>query len=109
MPPRSPNAVRRDKLSFRRAGGIRRIVGVPAQDESSRSVNPVTGLFEPEATRLGRALAVLGDAGTPDLANWSLRLTPSETIRPDGSRRAALCLRPGHKDAGQRLGAGKLA
>ena len=75
MPPRSPRAVRRDKLFFRWAGGIRRIVGVPAQDESPRSVNPVTGLFESEATRLARTLAVLGDAGTPDLAKWSLRLT----------------------------------
>jgi heptosyltransferase-3 len=78
MPPRSPRAVRRDKLFFRWAGGIRRIVGVPAHDDSSRSVNPVTGLFESEATRLARTLAVLGDAGTPDLANWSLRLTSSE-------------------------------
>src|SRR5579864_4320807 len=67
LPPRSPKAIRRDKLFFKWAGGIRRIIGVPPRDESSRSVNPVTGLYEPEATRLARTLAVLGDAGTADL------------------------------------------
>jgi heptosyltransferase-3 len=77
MQPRSPKAVRRDKLFFKWAGGIRRIVGVPGRDEP-RSINPVTGLYEPEATRSARTLAVLGNAGTADLANWSLRLTPSE-------------------------------
>lgn len=78
MPPRSPKAVARDKLFFKWASGIRRIVGVPVGDESARILNPVTGLYEPEAARLARTLAVLGNAGTADLAKWNLRLTPSE-------------------------------
>ena len=78
MPPRSPKAVTRDKLFFKWAGGVRRIVGAPVGDESVRAVNPVTGLYEPEAERLARTLSALGNAGTADLANWSLRLTPSE-------------------------------
>ena len=78
MPVRSPKAVRRDKLFFKWAGGVKRIVGIPAGGESSRAVNSVTGLYEAEAARLGRTLAELGDAGIADLANWSLRLTPSE-------------------------------
>lgn len=78
MPPRSPKAVVRDKLFFKWASGIRRIVGVPVGDESARILNPVTGLYEPEAARLARTLAVLGNAGTADLAKWNLRLTPSE-------------------------------
>jgi heptosyltransferase III len=80
MPLRSSKAVRRDKLFFRWACGTRRIVGAPAGDNSSRGVNPVTGLYEPEAARLARTLAELGDAGTADLANWSLRLTTSERL-----------------------------
>lgn len=75
---RTPKDVRRDKLFFKWAGGVRRIVGAPSGDESSREVNPVTGFYEPEAARLARTLAVVGNAGTADLTNWSLRLTPSE-------------------------------
>jgi hypothetical protein len=78
MPPRSSKDVRRDELFLKWAGGIRRIVGAPVGDESARTVNPATGLYESEAVRLARTLAVLGDAGTADLANWSLGLTPSE-------------------------------
>ena len=78
MPPRSSKDARRDELFLKWAGGIRRIVGLPAGGEFSRELNPVTGLYEPEAARLARTLADLGDAGTTDLANWSLRLTASE-------------------------------
>jgi ADP-heptose:LPS heptosyltransferase len=102
MPPRSPKAARRDKLFFKWAGGVRRIVGAPADDESGRVVNPITGLYEPEAARLARTLAVLGNAGTADLANWSLRLRPSErqfalTALGDLSGKPLLACGPGTK------------
>ena len=80
MPPRSSKDVRRDKLFLKWAGGIGRIVGLPTGAELSREPIAVTGLYQPEATRLARTVAELGDAGIADLANWSLRLTLSERL-----------------------------
>jgi ADP-heptose:LPS heptosyltransferase len=78
MPVRAKSAVRRDKWFFRLLGGVRRIVGVPDSPDLSRIEDPVTGLYEAEAKRLARTVAALGDAGTGDLRNWDLRLTPAE-------------------------------
>jgi heptosyltransferase-3 len=78
MPVRGLKAVKRDKWFFRLAGGVKRIIGLPTQDELTRACNPVTGMYEAEASRLARALHELGDAGLSELTNWSLRLTEAE-------------------------------
>ncbi len=78
MPLRSPKALRRDKRFFKFACGIRSIVGLTEAAEPVRIQDPSTALYESEAVRLARTLETLGDAATPDLTNWSLRLTRSE-------------------------------
>jgi len=78
MPVRPLRAVQRDKWFFRLAGGVKRIVGLPSAAELERVQNPVTGLYEAEASRLARTMAALGDAAPGDLANWDLRLSQAE-------------------------------
>jgi heptosyltransferase III len=78
MPVRPLSAVRRDKWFFRLAAGVKRIIGLPGPAELTRVQDPVTGLYESEASRLARTVAALGDAATGDLANWDLRLTSEE-------------------------------
>ena len=78
MPVRSLKAVRRDKWFFMLACGISRIVGLPFESHLSRDLDPETGLYEAEATRLARTIAALGDAGSAELANWDLRLDSEE-------------------------------
>jgi heptosyltransferase-3 len=78
MPLRNPRAVKRDQWFFRLAGGVRRIVGVPAAAELVRIQNPATEMYRPEAVRLAQTVRVLGDAEPEKLENWSLRLTPGE-------------------------------
>ena len=75
MPLRGAKAVRRDRWFFRLAG-VKRIVGV--REEPGHRLDPATGLYEPEAKRLARGLASLGDAHPEDLANWDMRLTDAE-------------------------------
>ena len=78
MPVRPLPAVFRDKWFFCLAGGVKRIIGLPGPAELERVQDPVTGLYESEASRLARTVAALGDAATGDLANWDLRLTQDE-------------------------------
>lgn len=78
MPVRSLKAVKRDRWFFRLAGGVKRILGLPTQDELNRVFDPATGIYEAEALRLARSMRQLGDAGLGELANWSLRLTEVE-------------------------------
>lgn len=78
MPVRAPRAVRRDKWFFKLAGGVGRIVGLPGVDESSNRFDPATGLYEAEAERLARTIAVLGDAHADEIANWDPRLSSAE-------------------------------
>jgi heptosyltransferase III len=78
MPVRPLNNVRRDRWFFRLAG-VRRIIGLPSEDELRHHFDPATGLYDSESNRLARAIAALGDAHTEDLANWDLRLTAAET------------------------------
>ena len=77
MPARSPKQVGRDRWFFRLAG-VRRMVGLPGEEELKHRFDPATGLYEAEADRLARGLAALGDAHPEDLANWDLRLTAAE-------------------------------
>jgi len=78
MPVRPMKMVTRDKWFFRLAAGVSRIIGLPEPADLVRNQDPVTGFYEPEATRLARTVRVLGDPGLENLANWSLRLTPAE-------------------------------
>jgi heptosyltransferase III len=78
MPVRPLPAVRRDKWFFRLAAGVKHIIGLPGPAELARVQDPMTGLYESEASRLARTVLALGDAATGDLANWNLRLTADE-------------------------------
>ncbi len=77
MPARSPGQVRRDWWFFRLAG-VRRMMGLPGDEEPKHRFDAATGLYEAEAHRLARGLAALGDAHPEDLGNWELRLTDAE-------------------------------
>lgn len=78
MPLRKATAVTRDRWFFRLAGGVKRIVGVPAAADLVRIQDPATGMYQAEAVRLAQTVRALGGAAPERLENWSLRLTPSE-------------------------------
>jgi ADP-heptose:LPS heptosyltransferase len=78
MPIRARKAVQRDKWFFKLAGGVKRIVGLPAADQLERVRDPETGMYEAEASRLARTVRELGDAAIGNIANWDLRLTEAE-------------------------------
>ena len=77
MPVRPLSSVKRDSMFFRFAG-VRRIIGLPTEDQLKHRFDPASGRFESEASRLGRTLVELGDASVQDLANWDLGLTSPE-------------------------------
>jgi ADP-heptose:LPS heptosyltransferase len=79
MPQRPRKIVQRDQVFFRMAG-VRRIAGLPGEDEGEleRRFNASTGLYESEASRLGRLIGELGDVNAGEPANWSLHLTEAE-------------------------------
>ena len=78
MPVRSPKAVTRDKWFFRIAGGVKRIVGLPAAEDLVRIEDSSTGMYPSEAGRLAQTMHALGDAHIESLQNWNLRLTSAE-------------------------------
>jgi ADP-heptose:LPS heptosyltransferase len=111
-PVRGIAAARRDAQFFRLCG-VREIIGLPLTDDlqKSRWLTEVPGfvrpeapmpplppdiglpfgaLLEPEAWRLARCVASLGDARLTDPASWSLHLTAAEEARA----RAVLDLEP---------------
>jgi ADP-heptose:LPS heptosyltransferase len=92
---RGLESARRDARFFRLCG-IKRLVGVPLNKDmqenrwepGSGRLRAVTapqedGWFEPEAARLTRNVAELGDASLDDPASWDLRLTEAERKRAD--------------------------
>jgi heptosyltransferase-3 len=92
MPVRGETDLRRDALFFRLAG-MRRILCLPKdEDQRVSRVDPETGLVEPEAKRLVRCLAPLGEIDLEDRAMWDLRLTAAE--RDEGARLADQVPRP---------------
>jgi ADP-heptose:LPS heptosyltransferase len=101
MPLRPWKQVRRDRIFFRLAG-VRRIVGMPREQDMNRRYDAATGLYEAEAVRLERAIAELGEAHAEDLANWDLRLNAEEknaamqALAPMQGMRQLLCA-PGCK------------
>lgn len=74
-------AARRDARFFRLCG-IRRQVGVPLTESMQENFwIEAGGALEPEAARLARNLAELGDGRLDDPANWSLRLGAAEIAK----------------------------
>ena len=73
-----PQRIWRDYLFFRSCG-IPRLIGFPFDASLRRhaALEPDT-LWESEASRLARCLAVLGAARVHDAASWDLRLTAAE-------------------------------
>jgi ADP-heptose:LPS heptosyltransferase len=77
MPVRPLKSVERDRWFFRLAG-VRRLVGLPTEEQLSHRFDGATGRFESEASRLARTLSELGDAAVEEPANFSLCLTAEE-------------------------------
>jgi heptosyltransferase-3 len=76
--PRGAFQVRRDLVYFRLIG-MTRIIGAPTRpDLLDRQIDPETDDLEQEAVRLARCFEPLGRIDLNDLAQWDLRLTPSE-------------------------------
>ena len=74
-------AARRDAAFFRLCG-VRTIVGLPDTEAMQQNMpQPPGGELEPEAARLARNIASVGDARLDDPASWSLHLTPEEQAR----------------------------
>ncbi len=73
---RGVKAARRDAMFFRLCG-VRRMIGVPVTEAMQENC-VLAGDLEPEAERLARNLAELGDARVGDEASWDLRLTDTE-------------------------------
>ena len=69
--------IRRDEIFFRMAG-VKKIVGLPVGDDLKRRFDPASGLYESEASRLGRLIGELGDVNAGDPENWRLHLTDPE-------------------------------
>jgi len=86
VPARGRVRLLRDYLFFR-ACGITRIVGIPFKSEvaqSRRYDNAGVETWEPEAERLARSLAGLGDAALNDPGSWDLRLTEQDIATAAG-------------------------
>lgn len=77
-----PSAQRDEK--FFRICGIRQMIGVPLTEAMQKHQwEEGTQSFEPEAARLARNLARLGEAYLEDPASWNLHLTNEELARAD--------------------------
>lgn len=90
-PVRGVEAAKRDARFFRLCG-IRRLIGVPVTEAMQTHRVLADGTLEPEAERLARNLAELGDAQVDSRGAWDLRLTAAEqaraeeVLRPAGER-----------------------
>jgi ADP-heptose:LPS heptosyltransferase len=78
-------AAKRDERFFKLCG-IRRMIGVPLTDDMQRNRwQQEEKALEPEAARLTRNIAELGDADLDDPAGWDLHLTREEKSRADAA------------------------
>lgn len=76
------SALRDDR--FFKFCGIRQRIGVPLTEAMQACKwEDETQSFEPEAARLTRNIAVLGDGNLDDAASWDLHLTTEEKARAD--------------------------
>jgi heptosyltransferase-3 len=84
---RGTASAQRDDQFFRFCGIIRRI-GVPVTEAmQTHRWDETTQTLEPEAARLVRNLAALGEGNLDDAASWDLHLTAEEQARADGALR----------------------
>jgi heptosyltransferase-3 len=75
---RGIDSARRDATFFRLCG-IRRLIGVPVTEDTQQNRwQQSAQSLEPEAARLARNLAELGDADLDAPGSWDLHLTPAE-------------------------------
>jgi heptosyltransferase-3 len=74
-------AAQRDATFFGKACGIGRLIGVPLTEDMQENRVSTDGVFEPEASRLARNIAELGDAAMDEPQSWELRLTASECAK----------------------------
>ncbi len=82
---RGVESAQRDERFFRLCG-IRRIVGVPVTAEMQQNLwDEAEQALEPEAARLARNIAELGDTRLDDSASWDLHLTDAEKSRADAA------------------------
>ncbi|HEY2038422.1 MAG TPA: glycosyltransferase family 9 protein [Edaphobacter sp.] len=82
-PARGIESARRDETFFRLCG-IRKLIGIPVVEEMQQNRwDEETQTFEPEAVRLVRNLASLGEESLEDPASWDLRLTLQECAKAD--------------------------
>ncbi|HET9088226.1 MAG TPA: glycosyltransferase family 9 protein [Acidobacteriaceae bacterium] len=80
-PRRLASEVMRDNAFFRLCG-VTKIIGSPlSRDSRTNRLDPVTGWYEPEASRLARLLKELGKIDLQNRAYWDLRLTLDEHRR----------------------------
>ncbi len=77
-------AVARDYAFFRLCG-FRRVIGLPWTEDLRKNRTSAAGTLEPEARRLARTLAVLGEVDLDDPASWDLGLTSSERAAGDAA------------------------
>lgn len=78
-------SAQRDERFFRLCG-VRRMIGVPLTDEMQKNrLEGEAQTLEPEAKRLARNLAALGEADLDDPASWDLHLTEEEKARADAA------------------------
>ncbi|HEY5382380.1 MAG TPA: glycosyltransferase family 9 protein [Acidobacteriaceae bacterium] len=99
---RGLQAAQRDARFFRLCG-LKRQVGVPLTEDMQTNRRDANGDLEPEASRLARNIAGLGNALLDNPASWDLRLTPSEhaaavaAIGPDAMQHEILAVSVGTK------------
>jgi ADP-heptose:LPS heptosyltransferase len=87
----------RDVIFFHLCG-VRRVIGAPfSRDARSHRLDAISGIYEPESSRLARSISVLGTINLNDAANWDLGLMPQEhaiataALLPLGNRRLIGC------------------
>ena len=82
MPRRGRRQLLRDFIFFRYVVGVRRIVGLSFDRMANEwKWNAVQKIFEPEAHRLVRNLAELGEIDLSSKSAWDLGLQPDEIIQ----------------------------
>lgn len=75
---RSANADKRDKLFFK-AAGVKEFIGFDNQDDDFKvKIDPKTGFYEWETSRLVRKISTLGNFNSNEDKYWDLKLTTSE-------------------------------
>jgi ADP-heptose:LPS heptosyltransferase len=99
---RGLEAAQRDARFFRLCG-LKHQIGVPLTEDMQSNRKDSNGDLEPEASRLARNIANLGNADLDNPASWDLRLTPGEhaaavaAIGPDAMQREILAVSVGTK------------